>query len=119
MTRSSRLPREGLERAAHELAGLSLTTTELEALLGRLKSIREALGALQARIGTGCGASSRRPDRGRRRVMADDLAYYSLRASRDLLRKREISVRQLDLPSVANYTVNVYHVTDDDPVVHG
>ena len=31
MTRSSRLPREGLERAAHELAGLSLTTTELEA----------------------------------------------------------------------------------------
>ncbi len=54
MTRSSRLTREGLERAAHELAGLSLTTTELEALLGRLKSIREALGALQARIGTEC-----------------------------------------------------------------
>jgi len=51
--------------------------------------------------------------------MDDDLAFYSLRAIPDLLRKREISVRQLDLHPVANYTVNVYHVTDDDPVVHG
>ena len=53
MTRSSRLTREGLERAAHELAGLSLTTTELEALLSRLQSLREELGALEKLVEPG------------------------------------------------------------------
>jgi len=53
MTRSSRLTREGLERAARELAGLSLTPSELEALLSRLQSLREELGALEKLVEPG------------------------------------------------------------------
>jgi hypothetical protein len=52
--RSSRLTQEGLERAARELAGLSLTRSGLEDLLSRLKSLREDLDALEELIGTGC-----------------------------------------------------------------
>jgi hypothetical protein len=53
-SRSSSLTREGLERAARELAGLSLTTADLHALLGRLQSLREALADLKEHIGAGC-----------------------------------------------------------------
>ena len=52
-SRSSRLTRDGLERAARELAGLSLTPIELEALLRRLESLREELGALEKLAGPG------------------------------------------------------------------
>ncbi len=52
-SRSSRLTREGLERAARELAGLNPTPSELEALLGRLQSLREELGALEKLVEPG------------------------------------------------------------------
>jgi hypothetical protein len=52
-SRSSRLTREGLERAARELAGLSLTPSELEALLNRLQSLREELRDLEKLAGPG------------------------------------------------------------------
>jgi Rad3-related DNA helicase len=51
---SRRLTREGLERAARELAGIKLSPTELEALLRRLQSLREELEVLEEWSGSGC-----------------------------------------------------------------
>jgi len=51
---SRRLTRQGLERAARELAGLSLTPCEVRALLDRLQSLHEELRALEELTGAGC-----------------------------------------------------------------
>jgi hypothetical protein len=51
---SGRLTRQGVERAARELAGLSLTPGEVEALLSRLQALREELRALEEITGPGC-----------------------------------------------------------------
>ena len=53
-SRSGRLTREGLERAARELAGMDPTPRELEGLLHRLESLREELDALEKWLGPGC-----------------------------------------------------------------
>ena len=48
MSPSSKRPTRGeLERAARELTGMNLSPRELETLLRRLDSVREALAALE------------------------------------------------------------------------
>ncbi|MGH9461386.1 MAG: hypothetical protein ACRD1X_09220 [Vicinamibacteria bacterium] len=51
---SGRLTRQGLARAARELAGWSPTPGEVRALLDRLQSLHEELRALEEWTGPGC-----------------------------------------------------------------
>jgi hypothetical protein len=51
---SRRLTRQGLERAARELAGLRPTPDEVKALLARLQSLHVELRALEDLIEPGC-----------------------------------------------------------------